>query len=248
MIQHKVLKAQTLANVYLALDNNLEIIPVINKVDLPSARVEETKKEIEDIIGLITDDCPWVSAKTGLNVENVLEKIATEIPSPSGEEQKPLKALIFDSIYNDYKGALAYVKVNDGTIKVGDEKKLMYSNDCFTVTEVGYFTPGNYKTTNELSEGEFGYIAASIKSLSDIRVGDTITNKDNPANEPLPGYKKVKSMVYCGIYPMDGSDYVNLKIALEKLKLNDEAIEFEPENSSALGSGFRCWFFRFITS
>lgn len=173
---------------------------------------------------MITDDCPCVSTKTGFNVENLLEKIATEIPSPNGEDQKPLKALIFDFIYNDYKGALVYVKVNDRTIKVGDEIKLMYSNDCFTVTEVGYFTPGNYKTTNELSEGEFGYIAASIKSLSDIRVGDTITNKDNPANESLPGYKKVKPMVYCGLYPMDGSYFENLKIALEKLKLNDAAL------------------------
>ena len=235
-------EAQTLANVYLALDNDLEIIPVINKVDLPSARVEETKQEIEDIIGLVTDDCPCVSAKTGLNVENVLEKIVTDIPAPVGNDDKPLKALIFDSIYNDYKGALAYVKVTDGKIKVGDEIKLMASGDCFTVTEVGYFTPGNYKTTDELVAGEVGYIAASIKSLSDIRVGDTVTNKENPADKPLPGYKKVKPMVYCGLYPMDGSDYENLKIALEKLQLNDAALEFEPETSSALGSGFRCGF------
>ncbi|MBR3325012.1 MAG: translation elongation factor 4 [Clostridia bacterium] len=235
-------EAQTLANVYLALDNDLEIIPVINKVDLPSARVEETKQEIEEIIGLVTDDCPCVSAKTGLNVENVLEKIVTDIPAPSGDDNKPLKALIFDSIYNDYKGALAYVKVTDGKIKVGDEIKLMSNGDCFNVTEVGYFTPGNYKTTDELVAGEVGYIAASIKSLSDIRVGDTVTSKDNPAEEPLPGYKKVKPMVYCGLYPMDGSDYENLKIALEKLQLNDAALEFEPETSTALGSGFRCGF------
>lgn len=235
-------EAQTLANVYLALDNDLEIIPVINKVDLPSARVEETKKEIENIIGLSTDNCPCVSAKTGLNVEQVLEKIVTDIPAPDGDDNLPLRALIFDSIYNDYKGALAYVKVKDGTIKVGDEIKLMSSGDSFTVTEVGYFVPGNYKTTEELSSGEVGYVAASIKSLSDIRVGDTITKEENSANEPLPGYKKVKPMVYCGLYPMDGSDYENLKIALEKLQLNDAALEFEPETSSALGSGFRCGF------
>ncbi|MBR3134080.1 MAG: translation elongation factor 4 [Clostridia bacterium] len=235
-------EAQTLANVYLALDNDLEIVPVVNKVDLPSARVDETKQEIEDIIGLTTDDCPCVSAKTGLNVENVLEKIVTDIPAPEGNDDAPLKALIFDSIYNDYKGALAYVKVKDGTIKVGDEIKLMSSGDNFTVTEVGYFTPGNYKTTEELSSGEVGYIAASIKSLSDIRVGDTITKKENPAEKPLPGYKKVKPMVYCGLYPMDGSDYENLKVALEKLQLNDAALEFEPETSTALGSGFRCGF------
>lgn len=235
-------EAQTLANVYLALDNDLEIIPVINKVDLPSARVEETKQEIEDIIGLVTDDCPCVSAKTGLNVENVLEKIVMDIPAPTGDDNAPLKALIFDSIYNDYKGALAYVKVTDGSIKVGDEIKLMSSGDSFTVTEVGYFTPGNYKSTDKLVSGEVGYIAASIKSLSDIRVGDTITNKENPAETPLPGYKKVKPMVYCGLYPMDGSDYENLKVALEKLQLNDAALEFEPETSTALGSGFRCGF------
>ena len=235
-------EAQTLGNVYLALDNDLEIIPVINKVDLPSARVDETKQEIEDIIGLVTDDCPCVSAKTGLNVEKILEKIVTDIPAPQGDENSPLKALIFDSIYNDYKGALAYIKVKDGTIKVGDEIMLMASGDSFTVTEVGYFTPGNYKSTEMLTAGEVGYVAASIKSLSDIRVGDTITHKENPANEPLPGYKKVKPMVYCGLYPMDGADYENLKIGLEKLKLNDAALEFEPETSSALGSGFRCGF------
>ena len=235
-------EAQTLANVYLALDNDLEIVPVVNKVELPSARVDETKHEIEDVIGLTTDDCPCVSAKTGLNVENVLEKIVTDIPAPEGNDDAPLKALIFDSIYNDYKGALAYVKVKDGTIKVGDEIKLMSSGDNFTVTEVGYFTPGNYKTTEELSSGEVGYIAASIKSLSDIRVGDTITKKENPAEKPLPGYKKVKPMVYCGLYPMDGSDYENLKVALEKLQLNDAALEFEPETSTALGSGFRYGF------
>ena len=235
-------EAQTLANVYLALDNNLEIIPVINKIDLASARVEETKKEIEDIIGLDASDAPCISAKTGLNVEGVLEKIVTDIPAPSGDENGKLQALIFDSIYNDYKGALAYVKVKNGTVKVGDEIELMSNGDKFTVTEVGYFTPGNYKACDELVAGEVGYIAASIKSLQDIRVGDTITHSENPADTALPGYKKVNSMVYCGLYPMDGADYENLKLALEKLQLNDAALQFEPETSKALGSGFRCGF------
>ena len=235
-------EAQTLANVYLALDNNLEIVPVINKIDLPSARPDEVKNEIENIIGIPAVDAPCISAKTGLNVEDVLEKIVTDIPAPNGDEIAPLKALIFDSIYNDYKGALAYVRIKDGTVKIGDEIRLMSTNKHFTVTEVGYFEPGKYEPTDELTAGEVGYIAASIKSLSDIRVGDTITNNENPANEPLPGYKKVNPMVYCGLYPMDGSDYENLKVALEKLQLNDAALEYEPETSSALGSGFRCGF------
>ena len=235
-------EAQTLANVYLALDNDLEVIPVINKIDLPSARVEETKKEIEEIIGLDTKDCPCISAKTGLNVDKVLEKIVTDIPAPTGDIEKPLQALIFDSIYNDYKGALAYVKVEQGEVKVGDEIRLMSNGDKFIVTEVGYFTPGNYKSCDSLEAGDVGYIAASIKSLSDIRVGDTITNNQNPAEEMLPGYKKVNPMVYCGLYPMDGADYENLKVALEKLKLNDAALTFEQETSQALGSGFRCGF------
>ena len=235
-------EAQTLANVYLALDNNLEIVPVINKIDLPSARPDEVKNEIENIIGIPAEDAPCISAKTGLNVEEVLERIVTDIPAPSGDGEAPLKALIFDSIYNDYKGALAYVRIKDGTVKVGDEIRLMSTNKHFTVTEVGYFEPGKYEPANELSAGEVGYIAASIKSLSDIRVGDTITNNENPANEPLPGYKKVNPMVYCGLYPMDGSDYENLKVALEKLQLNDAALEYEPETSTALGSGFRCGF------
>ena len=235
-------EAQTLANVYLAIDNNLEVVPVINKVDLPSARPEEVKEEIENIIGIPAKDSPCISAKTGLNVDKVLEKIITDIPEPTGDENAPLKALIFDSIYNDYKGALAYVRIKDGIVKVGDEIKLMSSGKKFVVTEVGYFEPGRYEVANELSAGEVGYIAASIKSLSDIRVGDTITNNERPASEPLPGYKKVNPMVYCGLYPMDGNDYENLKIALEKLKLNDAALEYEPETSNALGSGFRCGF------
>lgn len=235
-------EAQTLANVYLAIDNNLEILPVINKVDLPNARPDEVKKEIEDIIGIPAQDAPCISAKTGLNVDEVLERIVTDLPAPTGDENAPLKCLIFDSIYNDYKGAIAYVRVKDGTVKVGDEISLMSNKKNFTVTEVGYFEPGSYSPSDRLQAGEVGYIAASIKSLSDIRVGDTITLKNNSAKEPLPGYKKVNPMVYCGIYPVDGSDYENLKVALEKLKLNDAALEYEPESSGALGFGFRCGF------
>ncbi len=235
-------EAQTLANVYLALDNNLEILPVINKIDLPNARPEEIKKEIEDIIGIPAEDAPCISAKSGLNVEQVLERIVTDLPSPSGEETKPLKALIFDSIYDNYKGAIAYVRIKDGQVKAGQEMVLMSTGKIFTITEVGYFEPGSYLPTKELKAGEVGYIVASIKSLSDVRVGDTITLKEEPAKEPLPGYKKVNPMVYCGIYPIDGSDYENLKVALEKLKLNDAALEYEPETSGALGSGFRCGF------
>ena len=235
-------EAQTLANVYLAIDNNLEILPVINKVDLPNARPEEVKQEIKDIIGIPADEAPCISAKTGLNVDEVLEKIVTLLPPPEGEEEKPLKALIFDSLYDNYKGAIAYVRIRDGKVKVGDEILLMSSNKTFTVTEVGHFEPGTYEPDNELLAGDVGYIAASIKSLSDIRVGDTITLKETPAEEPLAGYKKVNPMVYCGIYPVDGSDYENLKIALEKLKLNDAALEYELETSTALGFGFRCGF------
>lgn len=235
-------EAQTLANVYLALDNDLEILPVLNKIDLPSARPDEVKNEIEDIIGIPAQDAPCISAKTGLNVEEVLERIVTDIPAPTGDENANLKCLIFDSLYDNYKGALAYVRVKDGTVKVGDEIVLMASKKTFTVTEVGHFEPGTYVPTEKLEAGEVGYIAASIKTLSDIRVGDTITLKNNPANEPLPGYKKVNPMVYCGLYPMDGSDYENLKVALEKLKLNDAALEYEQETSAALGFGFRCGF------
>ena len=235
-------EAQTLANVYLAIDNNLEILPVINKIDLPNARPDEVKKEIEDIIGIPAEDAPCISAKSGLNVDEVLERIATDIPAPSGDENAELKCLIFDSFYDNYKGAVSYVRVKDGTVKVGDEILLMATNKVFTVTEVGYFEPGEYLPTNELKAGEVGYIAASIKTLSDIHVGDTITLKNRPAKEPLPGYKKVNPMVYCGLYPVDGSDYENLKVALEKLQLNDAALEFEQETSSALGYGFRCGF------
>jgi len=235
-------EAQTLANVYLAIDNDLEILPVINKIDLPNARPEEVKKEIEDIIGIPAQDAPCISAKSGLNVDQVLERIVTDLPAPTGDETAPLKALIFDSIYDNYKGAIAYVRIKDGTVKVGDEMILMSSGKSFTITEVGYFEPGKYAPSNDLKAGEVGYIAASIKSLQDVRVGDTITLREGPAQEPLPGYKKVNPMVYCGIYPIDGSDYENLKVALEKLKLNDAALEYEPETSGALGSGFRCGF------
>ena len=235
-------EAQTLANVYLAIDNNLEILPVINKVDLPNARPDEVKKEIEDIIGIPAMNAPCISAKTGLNVDEVLERIVTDIPAPTGDENKPLQALIFDSIYDNYQGAIAYVRIKNGKVKVGDEIKLMASGKVFTVIEVGYFEPGSYQPSKELTAGEVGYIAASIKNLSDIRVGDTITLKNNPTQEPLPGYKKVNPMVYCGLYPIDGSDYENLKVALEKLQLNDAALEYEPETSTALGFGFRCGF------
>lgn len=235
-------EAQTLANVYLAIDNNLEILPVINKIDLPNARPQEVKDEIEEIIGIPAQDAPCISAKSGLNVEEVLERIVTDIPAPTGDENAALKCLIFDSLYDNYKGAIAYVRVKDGTVKVGDEILLMAAKKKFVVTEVGYFEPGEYIPSNKLQAGEVGYIAASIKNLSDIRVGDTITLADKPAPKPLPGYKKVNPMVYCGLYPMDGSDYENLKIALEKLKLNDAALEYEQETSAALGFGFRCGF------
>lgn len=235
-------EAQTLANVYLAIENDLEILPVINKIDLPNARPEEVKHEIEDIIGIPAMDAPCISAKSGLNVEKVLERIVTDLPAPKGEENAKTKCLIFDSYYDNYKGAVAYVRVVDGKVKVGDEIKLMATGKTFTVAEVGYFAPGQYMPVQEIQAGEVGYIAASIKSLTDIHVGDTITIKENPAEEPLPGYKKVTPMVYCGLYPIDGSEYENLKIALEKLQLNDAALEYEPETSAALGFGFRCGF------
>ncbi len=235
-------EAQTLANVYLAIDNNLEILPVINKIDLPNARPDEVKKEIEDIIGIPAEEAPCISAKSGLNVEQVLEKIVTELPAPKGNENQKTKCLIFDSYYDNYKGAVAYVRVVDGKVKAGDEIILMATNKTYTVTEVGYFAPGAYIPSEEIKAGEVAYIAASIKSLSDIHVGDTVTLNNNPAESPLKGYKKVTPMVYCGLYPIDGSDYENLKIALEKLKLNDAALEFETETSAALGFGFRCGF------
>ena len=235
-------EAQTLANVYLALDNNLEILPVINKVDLPNARPEEIKKEIEDIIGIPAMDAPCISAKTGLNIDEVLERIVTDFKPPVGDETKPLKCLIFDSFYDNYKGALSYIRVVEGTVKTGDEILFMATNKKFVVSELGYLEPGTTVPAEKLTAGEVGYIAASIKNVSDLHVGDTITTAENPAKEPLPGYKKANSMVYCGMYPLDGGDYENLKTALEKLKLNDAALEYEPETSIALGFGFRCGF------
>ena len=235
-------EALTLANVYLALDADLEVVPVINKVDLPNARPDEVKKEIEDIIGLPAMDAPCISAKTGLNIEEVLERIVTDIPAPSGDPNGELKALIFDSYYDNYKGALSYVRIKDGTVKANDEILFMATGKVFTVTEVGYFGAGSYIPTTSLSAGEVGYIAASVKTVSDLNVGDTITLKQAPAKEALPGYKKANSMVYCGMYPLDGSEYEPLKEALEKLKLNDAALNYEPETSAALGFGFRCGF------
>ena len=235
-------EAQTLANVYLALDNNLEILPVINKVDLPNARPDEIKQEIEDIIGIPAMDAPCISAKTGLNIEEVLERIVTDFNPPTGDENKPLKCLIFDSFYDNYKGALSYIRVVEGTVKVGDEILFMATNKKFVVTELGYMAPGTTVPSDRLTAGEVGYIAASVKNVADLHVGDTITTVENPASEPLPGYKKANSMVYCGMYPLDGGDYENLKTALEKLKLNDAALEYEPETSIALGFGFRCGF------
>ena len=235
-------EAQTLANVYLAIDNNLEILPVINKIDLPNARPDEVKQEIEDIIGIPAEDAPCISAKSGLNVEEVLERIVTDLPAPKGDENAKTTCLIFDSYYDNYKGAVAYVRVMDGKVKAGDEIRLMATNKVYTVAEVGYFVPGSYMPANEIKAGEVGYIAASIKSLSDIHVGDTVTLNGNPADKPLKGYKKVTPMVYCGLYPIDGSEYENLKVALEKLQLNDAALEYEPETSAALGFGFRCGF------
>ena len=235
-------EAQTLANVYLAIENDLEILPVINKIDLPNARPDEVKHEIEEIIGIPAMDAPCISAKSGLNVEEVLERIVTDLPAPKGDENAKTRCLIFDSYYDNYKGAVAYVRVMEGKMKVGDEIKLMATGKTFTVVEVGYFAPGQYMPVQEIRAGEVGYIAASIKSLTDIHVGDTITQKNKPADIPLPGYKKVTPMVYCGLYPVDGSEYEDLKVALEKLKLNDAALEYETETSAALGFGFRCGF------
>ncbi len=235
-------EAQTLANVYLALDNNLEILPVINKIDLPSARPNEIKKEIEDIIGIEAQDAPCISAKTGLNVEEVLEEIVKKVPSPKGDINKPTSCLIFDSVYDNYEGALAFIRVIDGKLKKGDVIFTMSNNKEYEIVSVEYFKPGGYVKADELCAGEVGYISASIKNLADIRVGDTITLKSNPTDKPLEGYKDVKSMVYSGIFPADGSEYEDLKEALEKLKLNDASLNYELESSSALGHGFRCGF------
>lgn len=236
------IEAQTLANVYLALEHNLEIMPVINKIDLPSAQPDVVKKEIEDVIGLDASEAPMVSAKNGINIEEVLEKVVHMIPCPQGDEEAPLRALIFDSFYDSYKGVIVYMRVKEGTVKTGDVIQMMYTKKEFVVTELGHLRPGGLSPANELKAGDVGYIAASIKNVRDTRVGDTITLVDNPAQEPLPGYKKVNSMVFCGIYPADGSKYGDLRDALEKLQLNDAALTFEPESSVALGFGFRCGF------
>lgn len=235
------IEAQTLANVYLALDNSLEIVPVINKIDLPSADVEHTKKEIEDVIGLPAENAPCISAKTGLNVEQVLAAVVDIVPPPNGDINKPLKALIFDSVYDNYKGALSYVRVVDGIVKPGMKIRYMATGNEFEVTEVGIFSP-TLMPIDALEAGEVGYISASIKNVRETKVGDTITDADNPADAPLPGYKQANPMVFCGIYPADGADYENLRDALDKLVLNDASLSYEPETSMALGFGFRCGF------
>lgn len=235
------IEAQTLANVYLALDNNLDIIPIINKIDLPSADPEKVKKDIENIIGLPCDDAPLISAKTGLNVRDVLEAVIKNIKAPNGDINKPLRALIFDSIYDQYRGVIAFVRIKDGQVKVGDKIKMMATGAVFEVLEVGVRTPKEVKK-DCLVAGEVGYIAAAIKTVKDVRVGDTITLDDNGAVEPLPGYRELKSMVFCGLYPVNAEDYQNLKDSLEKLKLNDAALHYENETSQALGFGFRCGF------
>ncbi len=236
------IEAQTLANVYLALENDLEIMPVINKIDLPSADPDRVKHEIEDVIGLEAQDAPLISAKDGINIEEVLEQIVEKIPAPSYEENKPLKALIFDSSYDAYRGVIIFCRVKEGKVKKGDKIFLMATKKSFEVVEVGYFGAGMFIPCDELKEGFVGYITASIKDVRDTRVGDTVTLLDNKAAEPLAGYKKVNSMVYCGIYPTDGSRYNDLRDALDKLQLNDAALHFEAETSVALGFGFRCGF------
>ncbi|MFR8036446.1 translation elongation factor 4 [Clostridium fessum] len=236
------IEAQTLANVYLALDHDLEVIPVLNKIDLPSADPERVAAEIEDVIGLEASDAPRISAKTGLNVEAVLEEIVQKIPAPAGDPEASLQALIFDSLYDSYKGVIVFCRVKNGTIKKGTRMKMMATGAAAEVVEVGYFGAGQFIPCEELSAGMVGYVTASIKNVQDTRVGDTITDLDNPCAESLPGYKKVTPMVYCGLYPADGAKYPDLRDALEKLQLNDAALYFEPETSVALGFGFRCGF------
>ena len=236
------IEAQTLANVYLALDNNLEILPVINKIDLPSANPKWAKQEIEDIIGIPAEDAPEISAKNGINIEEVLERIITDIPAPAGDVNAPLKALVFDSVYDQYRGVIVLMRVFDGSIRKGSRVKMMATGKEFDVVEVGIFGPGRFLPVDELSAGVVGYFTASIKTVSDTRVGDTVTLAENPTAEALPGYKKVNPMVYCGIFPVDGAKYPDLRDALEKLQLNDAALFFEPETSVALGFGFRCGF------
>ena len=235
-------EAQTLANVYLALDHDLDVMPVINKIDLPSAQPEHVIEEIEDIIGIEAEDAPRISAKTGINIEEVLEQIIEKIPAPSGDSKAPLKALIFDSVYDSYKGVIVFCRIKEGAIRKGTPILMMATGAKAEVVEVGYFGAGQFIPCEELSAGMVGYITASIKNVKDTRVGDTITNAQEPCKEPLPGYKKVNPMVYCGMYPADGAKYPDLRDALEKLQLNDASLQFEPETSVALGFGFRCGF------
>ena len=235
-------EAQTLANVYLALDHDLDVMPVINKVDLPSADPERVKEEIEDVIGLDSEEAPLISAKTGLNVEDVLEAIVHQIPAPTGDEKAPLQALIFDSVYDPYKGVIVFCRLMEGTIRKGSQILMMATGAKADVVEVGYFGAGQFIPCDELSAGMVGYFTASLKNVKDTRVGDTVTDAQRPCEAPLPGYKKVNSMVFCGVYPADGAKYPDLRDALEKLQLNDAALQFEAETSIALGFGFRCGF------
>ena len=235
-------EAQTLANVYLALDHDLDVMPVINKIDLPSADPERVIEEIEDVIGIEAEDAPRISAKTGQNVEDVLEQIVEKIPAPEGDPDAPLQALIFDSLYDSYKGVIVFCRIKEGTVKKGTPIRMMATGAKAEVVEVGYFGAGQFIPCDELSAGMVGYITASLKNVKDTRVGDTITNAAHPCAEPLPGYKKVNPMVYCGMYPADGAKYPDLRDALEKLQLNDASLQFEPETSIALGFGFRCGF------
>ena len=236
------IEAQTLANTYLAIEHDLEVVPVVNKIDLPSADPERVCTEVENVIGIPAMDAPRISAKMGTNIELVLEKIVTDIPAPSGDPDKPLKALIFDSYYDAYKGVIIYIRIKEGTVKVGDTIRLMATGAEFTVVEAGYMDASSLINAGTLTAGEVGYISASIKSIGDTQVGDTVTNAENPCDEPLPGYRKVNPMVYSGIYPADGAKYGDLRDALEKLQLNDASLSFEPETSIALGFGFRCGF------
>ncbi len=236
------IEAQTLANTYLAIEHDLEVVPVINKIDLPSANPDEVCREIEEVIGIPAMDAPRVSAKTGINIEEVLERIVTDIPAPKGDENAPLQALIFDSYYDAYKGVIVYIRVKEGTVKPGDTIRMMATGAEFNVVEVGYLEATSIHPAAQLSAGEVGYIAASIKNIGDTKVGDTVTLADRPADEPLPGYRQVNPMVFCGIYPADGAKYGDLRDALEKLRLNDASLTFEPETSVALGFGFRCGF------
>ena len=236
------IEAQTLANVYLALDHDLDVLPVINKIDLPSAEPERVIEEIEDVIGLEAQDAPRISAKTGLNIEDVLEQIVEKIPAPGGNPENPLQALIFDSLYDSYKGVIVFCRIKEGRVKVGTTIKMMATGASADVVEVGYFGAGQFIPCEELSAGMVGYITASLKNVRDTQVGDTVTDADRPCSAPLPGYKKVNSMVFCGMYPADGAKYPDLRDALEKLQLNDAALQFEPETSIALGFGFRCGF------